>query len=359
MTPRPHASHTLVGRAMFAAAWLTLSCVIPVANGMVATTLPKLKAAVICPGFLNDAADFEPLAKALCARGIATAVAPFPLWHWIPQIGGRSVRPVLERIDHAVRHVAAMDDETLAKAVSSGTPLKVPPPDYGIGDVYTDFMTNPGGVAAVGGSASPDEYPIVEPRGRFQLPTSDPRGRVAVIGHSASGWMARIFLSERAYGGKAYAGASLVHSLVTLGTPHHVGQGVPFVSVEWANRDPPVPQGVRCLAVGSKGILGSSSSFSAGAYAFCVSAEADGAKLDGDGVTTIDSAIGIADGKYVERQILEGVTHYCWTSAPFADQLVPELTKAFREGQPWYGSDSVLDADGSWVSWLNEACKDS
>ena len=167
---------------MFAAAWLTLSCVIPVANGMVATTLPKLKAAVICPGFLNDAADFEPLAKALCARGIATAVAPFPLWHWIPQIGGRSVRPVLERIDHAVRHVAAMDDETLPKAVSSGTPLKVPPPDYGIGDVYTDFMTNPGGVAAVGGSASPDEYPIVEPRGRFQLPTSDPRGRVAVIG---------------------------------------------------------------------------------------------------------------------------------------------------------------------------------
>ena len=328
------------------------------AHGMAVTQLPKLKAAVICPGFLNDARDFEPLARALTKRGIATAVAPFPLWHWVPQVGGRSVRPVLERIEHAVRHVAAMDDETLASAVATGKPLTVPPMEYSFSELVDDFKNNPGGVFAVGGSASPDEYPIFEPRGSFPPPPTDPRGRVAVIGHSASGWIARILLSERAYGGKAYCGGSLVHSLVTLGSPHIVGQGVPFVSVQWANRDPPVPEGVRCLAVGSKGILGSSNSFSPGAYSFCTPDGLDGTTLDGDGLTTIESAVGIADGPGVERQTIENVTHYCWSSAPFADQLVPELTKAYREGQPWYGSESVLDADGSWCEWLKEACEE-
>lgn len=334
---------------------LALLCLLSHLEG--AEGLSKLRAAVICPGFLNDANDFAPLARALCERGIPTAVAPFPLWHWIPQIGGRSVRPILERIDHAVRWTASMDDDALKAAVKTGIPLTVPPMEYGLNDLFSDFLSNPGGVASVGGSAAPDEYPIVEPCGRF--PEAPPaRGRIAVIGHSASGWMSRIYLSDRAYGGKAYAGSELVHSLVTLGTPHIVGQGVPFVSVEWANRDPPVPEGVRCLAVGGTGTLGGSNSFSAGAYAFCTPDGADGELLDGDGLTTVESAVGIADGPGVDRQTVEGVTHYCWSSAPFADQLVPELTKAFRDGQPWYGSESVLDANGSWCEWLLEACKD-
>ena len=49
----------------------------------------------------------------------------------------------------------------------------------------------------------------------------------------AGGYVARIFCSSRAYGGKAYGGLPLVHSLVTLGTPHAEGLGVPFVHVRW------------------------------------------------------------------------------------------------------------------------------
>ena len=34
-------------------------------------------------------------------------VLPGPRWHWIPCLGGRSARPILERIDFAVDHVLA------------------------------------------------------------------------------------------------------------------------------------------------------------------------------------------------------------------------------------------------------------
>ncbi|KAL3897761.1 MAG: hypothetical protein SGPRY_012981, partial [Prymnesium sp.] len=71
----------------------------------------------------------------------------------------------------------------------------------------------------------------------------------------AGGYIARIYCSDRPYAGKAYCGSSLVHSLLTLGTPHAVGRGVPFVHVEWANRQPDLPD-VAKLAVGATGELG-------------------------------------------------------------------------------------------------------
>ena len=331
-----------------------------------ASSLRALKAAVIIPGFLNDANDFAPLAASLTAKGIPTAVVPLPIWHWIPQVGGRSVRPhggsntparpphisqpalprqvrpILERIDHAVRHVAAMGEA----AESASQPLRVPDYEYSLPDLWTDFLTNPGGVGSVGGSQYPDEYPTdVEPCG--SAPTAGPaQGRVAIIGHSASGWMARIYLSSRAYGGKAYDGANLVHSLVTLGTPHMTGACVPFYSVEWANREP-APSGVRCLAVGGSGLPGDSSGgLTEGAYSFCTPDGTGGESMDGDGLTTLESAIAL-DG--AETMVLDGTTHYPWSTAPFADWIAPELTKAYREGQPWYGSDQRVER---WLPWL-------
>ena len=314
-----------------------------VLNAAPRAPLPPLKAAVIVPGFLSDAKDFEDLATLLTERGIPTAVVPFPLWCWLPQIGGRSVRLVLDRLEHTVRHVAALGDD----AHRSQAPITVPPIEYGVADLWRDFWTNPGGVAEVGGSAYPDEYPTdVSPAGRVPAPIGEPCGRVAIIGHSAGGWISRIFLSDRAYGGKAYCGAELVHSLVTIGTPHKVGMGVPFYSVEWINREPFPAERVDGLAVGGRGTRGDSNSVSSGAYSFCTPDGRSGDGLDGDGLTTLDSAIGL-DG--VETRVLDGVTHYPWTAAPFADQLIPELAAAYREGTPWYGSEAVLD---QWLPWL-------
>ena len=177
---------------------------------MATANLPKLRAAVIVPGFLNDAQDYMPLARALTARGIPSAVVPMPLLHWIPSIGGRSVRPVLERIDHAVLHVCAMGE-----AVEDCTDaLHVPPVEYSLADGTADFRTNPGGPLRVGGSEFPDEYPTdMEPRGTFPAAPSKPKGSVALIGCAAGGYMARIYLSRRSYGGKAYGGKALARAL--------------------------------------------------------------------------------------------------------------------------------------------------
>ena len=161
------------------------------------------------------------------------------------------MQPILKRIDHAVRHVAAMGDAIDETA----TLLTVPPIDYSPSDLLGDLWSNPGGVLQVGGSADPDEYPAVEPRGRFPAAPGPPRGRVAIIGCSAGGYIARMYLSRRAYAGASYQGSELVHSLVTLGTPHFAGQGIPFENVRWVNREAP-PDQVRMLAVGSTGTPG-------------------------------------------------------------------------------------------------------
>ena len=291
---------------------------------MVGLVSPSLRAAVIVPGFLNDAADYYPLARSLTERGMPAVVVPMPLWQWLPTIGGRSVTPVLERIDHAVRHVAALG----AAVEQSEHPLDVPPIEYGIADLLADFQSNPGGVFSVGGSTWPDEYPVVEPRGKFP-PAPSPAGSVALIGCSAGGYMARIYCGSRPYGGKVYSGQSLIHSLVTLGTPHLVGQGIPFINVDWASRES-LPSTLRALAVGATGTPNEEAL--AGAYAFCDPTGGGGEGLEGDGVTTSASAIALEGA---ETRLLEGVTHYPWTSAPFADQIAPALTKAFRRGKPW------------------------
>ena len=306
--------------------------------------LPALRAAVIVPGFLSDESDFYELAEALSADGIATAVVPMKLWHWIPILGGRSVRPLLDRIAHAVEHVAALGPA--AEVGPAPVRLCVPTPEYSALDCWNDFTANPGGVLKAGGTDQPDEYPDVEPAGTFPR-APPPKARVALIGHSAGGYAARIFLSDRAYGGRAYGGRKLVHSLVTLGTPHVAGAGVPFYSVAWANREEP---GVRTLAVGATGTPGATSGdLTKGAYSFCEPSGTGGEALDGDGVTTTASATTLAGA---ETLILDGTTHYPWTApGPVADVVAPELTKAYREGKPWYGSDGPRS---EWVRWLKE-----
>merc|ERR1719162_1876774 len=69
---------------------------------------PNIKAIVIVPGFLTGASDLQPLADTLTKRyGIPSVCVPMPSWHWIPCLGGRSMRPILERIDFTVRALCA------------------------------------------------------------------------------------------------------------------------------------------------------------------------------------------------------------------------------------------------------------
>jgi hypothetical protein len=132
-----------------------------------------LCAAVLVPGFLTGAAEFQPLCQTLTKRGLPTVAVPMPNWHWIPCLGGRSARPILERIDFTVKHLIAND----------GDVTKIPKFDYSLWDTWIDFRNNPGGVLQVGGSCRVEDYPVVEPRGKFPLPENLPNKKVALIGH--------------------------------------------------------------------------------------------------------------------------------------------------------------------------------
>ena len=185
-------------------------------------TLPNIRAAVIVPGFLTGKDDFVPLATSLNNIGIPTVVVPMPRWHWLPCLGGRSMRPMLERIDFTVRHLAGVaanlgdfertTAEGLAKSVEDaamaeygmGPPelfqtqgvgrggddnnkskrsdpqLLIPKISYNLNDVYRDFRNNPGGVLEVGGSAEVEQYPLWNPLGSFPA-APEPMGKVALI----------------------------------------------------------------------------------------------------------------------------------------------------------------------------------
>ena len=165
--------------------------------------LPDIRAAVIVPGFLTGKDEFLPLANSLCNIGIPSVVVPSPNWHWLPCLGGRSMRPMLERIDFTIRHLAgvagnlgdfertttesleqSVEDAYLQKQTKNDNPqLLIPNFSYNLLDCYADFRNNPGGVLEVGGSAEVDKYPLWEPKGRFPA-APEQMGRVALIGHS-------------------------------------------------------------------------------------------------------------------------------------------------------------------------------
>ena len=51
--------------------------------------------------------------------------------------------------------------------------------------------------------------------------SSSSTGKVTLVGHSAGGVLARMYLSPEPFLGRAYAGLERVSHLITLGSPHH------------------------------------------------------------------------------------------------------------------------------------------
>jgi hypothetical protein len=271
------------------------------------------------------------IAKALRKRGIPATVAPIHRWHWIPCLGGRSVRPILARIDHACAYATTAEDLDVV----------APFPNYSPADLVSDFVNNPGGVLKAGGSADPDEFPYVEPRGSFGTYNGRERRRgCSIVGHSAAGWAARIYLSEEKYGGHSHRGlARGVRRLVTLGSPHAASEGVVFANVAWARREPaPVP----ALAVAGAGFRGDEAGeFTRGSYEFCGLSAEEVATADGDDVTPLSSAL---DFEGAKRLTLRGATIHAANLPSF---LSPELTES---DAPWYGDEERID---EWVGFFS------
>jgi triacylglycerol esterase/lipase EstA (alpha/beta hydrolase family) len=233
-------------------------------------TEPMTRPCIILPGYLAGAPEYRSLETALTQRGIPTVTAPIR-WHdWIPTIGGRSVAPIIHTIDATVQQLRQATGST----------------------------------------------------------------KVNLIGHSAGGWVARIYLGEKPYRAQLKGVESVWHArpfvqtLVTLGTPHTSLERWTRRNLDFVNQTYPgafYAADVQYVCVAGKAILGDRRQqwFAYNSYKMtCGTGD-----CWGDGITPIVSAH--LEG--AENLTIEGATH-----APKRDRH-------------WYGSPGLLE---QWVNYL-------
>jgi pimeloyl-ACP methyl ester carboxylesterase len=227
---------------------------------------------VILPGFFANALEYLALAQSLEQLGFPTAIVPLRVRDWVPTVGGRSMVPILRKLDKTVKQM--LDDYNTAQ--------------------------------------------------------------INLIGHSAGGWIARIYLGETPYNIHKDVTESVglwhaypyISTLVTLGTPHvsqerWTKRNLDFVKINYPGAFYPE---VKYVCVAGKAIYGERRSGKWLAY--------NSYKLTcgvgncwGDGITPVESA-------HLEGAInltLDGVLH-----SP-------------RRVGNWYGSSEVMP---SWVQYL-------
>ncbi len=227
---------------------------------------------VILPGFLASALEYRALEASLQQLGFPTVTVPLRQQDWFPTVGGRSMIPILRHLDKIVKQVMYEYDAS----------------------------------------------------------------QINLIGHSAGGWIARIYLGEKPYNihkdvtetAGLWQAYPYVATLVTLGTPHvsqerWTKRNLDFVKINYPGafyRD------VKYVCVAGKAIYGERRPGQWLAY--------NSYKLTcgvgncwGDGITPIEAA-------HLQGAInltLEGVLH-----SP-------------RRAGLWYGSPEPLQA---WVPYL-------
>ncbi|MFN3359836.1 MAG: esterase/lipase family protein [Pseudanabaenaceae cyanobacterium] len=209
---------------------------------------------VILPGYLAGSGDYLPMADYLQQRGIKATVVPLQWWEWLPTVGGRSVVPILDRLHATVQRV----------------------------------------------------------RDRYQA------DKVTIIGHSAGGWIARIYLGEKPYYGRVWGAKDWVSQLVTLGTPHcslepWTRKNLGFVNDNYPGAFHPE---VRYVCVAGEAIPGRKSWLAYQSYKLTIG-EGD---TRGDGITPVAAAH------------LDGATNI----------VIPEASHSPKR-PPWYGTETVID----------------
>jgi hypothetical protein len=284
---------------------------------------------LIAPAFYLDARLFRPLAAELRRRGYDAALAPIRWYFWTATLGGRSQRPILDRLDWA------LEDLTSPSAAVDPDTLELPPRGngYSILDFLLEMRDPSQGARPLHAASAPPPRP---------LPAKE---KAAIVASSAAGWICRILLSGARivggagpYGGRAYVGApERCHTLITLGTPHYSEEAVTKKNTDWVNDHTTKPDGVRFVAVGATGVRGKElwpgsnlGDFVFESYKLC---SGDG-KDDGDGVTPLKCALALEGAEALVS--LEGADH------------TPPLFGA-RKKADWYGEGAFLE---SWVGYL-------
>jgi triacylglycerol esterase/lipase EstA (alpha/beta hydrolase family) len=229
---------------------------------------------VILPGYFAGAIEYQSLETALQDMGFPVVTVPLNKRDWFPTVGGRSVAPILRLLDRTVQQV------------------------------------------------------------RQQYNTE----QINLIGHSAGGWISRIYLGEKPYcvhpGDLAteclWQAHTFVNTLVTLGTPHFSQEPWTRRNLDFVNNHYPgafYPQ-VRYVCLAGKAIYGDRRWNWANWLAYSSYQITCGqGNTWGDGITPIEAAH--LEG--AENLILENVLH-----SP-------------RRLGIWYGSPEPLQ---SWIKYL-------
>lgn len=227
---------------------------------------------IILPGYLEGASAYIPLEKSLQELGFPTVTVPLRKRDWLPTVGGRSMIPILRILDRTVK-------QTLKQHNAS---------------------------------------------------------QINLIGHSAGGWISRIYIGEKPYTihGDVTESENLwdahpyVATLITLGTPHislerWTKRNLDFVKLNYPGAF--YPQ-IRYVCVAGKAIFGARKKGSWLAYNSYQITCGNG-EIWGDGITPIEAAH--LEG--AENITIEGVRH-----SPKSPGI-------------WYGSPEILPL---WAKYL-------
>ncbi len=149
---------------------------------------------IILPGYLAGAADYRGLQKSLENLGLKATIVPLKWWDWVPTVGGRSIAPILIKLDQTIKAICQ------------------------------------------------------------ELQVS----QVNLIAHSAGGWVARIYLGAIPYYGKVWNASAEVANLITLGTPHRSLEPWAASNLDFVNDNYPdaFHQNVKYICVAGKAVFG-------------------------------------------------------------------------------------------------------
>ncbi len=227
---------------------------------------------VILPGFFAGALEYRSLEQSLQQLGFPCVTVPLRPQDWIPTVGGRSMVPILRSIDKTVKQV------------------------------IKEYKTS----------------------------------KINLIGHSAGGWIARIYLGEKPYNihndvtetSGLWQTYPSVATLVTLGTPHvsqerWTKRNLDFVKINYPGAFYP---NVKYVCVAGKAIYGERRPGKWLAYNSYKQTCGLG-NCWGDGITPIEAAH------------LEGAINL----------TLEDVLHSPRRVGIWYGSPSVMPA---WVPHL-------
>ncbi len=227
---------------------------------------------VLLPGYLAAAPDYYPLRDYLRQLGFVAEVVPLRVRSWFPTLGGRSVAPILQALDTTIQNV----------------------------------LNNTGASS------------------------------VHLIGHSAGGWISRIYLGDHPYDGQVWAGHKWVHTLITLGTPHRSQERWTRRNLDFVNTTYPGAYyaQVRYVCLAGKAIYGTPRGSFANWFTYqSYKLTCGEGACWGDGVTPVAAAH--LEG--AENLVYEDVLH------------APRSRLRDRPNAPWYGSPAIV---ANWQQYL-------